>query len=147
MSTTDSEQLRAIVAVSATDGVRVRTNIATVEPGQCDFAITRGVGYPLRVIWFDDSETVVDLSAGTASFVVRKQPDSTTNILALTQLTGVTLAAPEPNITVSLSAANVTTIIDGVTDGAVAACWWLYVTVSSVTRCLLRGSIALREGN
>src|SRR5512143_1481070 len=130
-------ELVARVDADPEGGLTVTTNVATNVPAEYPLTLTRGADWSLAVTWCSQPNQPEDLSAATASLVIRYDPRSTA-LLTLTQASGLTLAATKPNITATLTAAT----IAGFTWGP-RATYLLTVTSGGVTRALLTGAVVV----
>jgi hypothetical protein len=139
MATEAEKEGRAALKIDAKRGLLITTQLATRRAATHDLQIEAGRSYSLVISWLDgDTAEVRDMSAYTAKFQIRSHPGAATAHVSLTQASGITLAATEPNILVVLTAAQATALAAAITRGV----YELTVTTGSTTVRLLEGCVA-----
>ena len=138
-----SNELRATVQVSGQSGLVVLREAATMEPASYPLKLIKGADFTLYVTWWNAPNQPVDLSAGyTAAFTVRYESGGTV-LVTLTQAAGIALAATQPTLTITRTAAQTAAYTWGP-----RAQYALTVTgiASGVVTPLLTGPIDLVKG-
>ena len=105
--------------------------------------LERGVTFSLPVHWEDSAGSTVNLSSGyTARLELRDaEPESPgTVVLTLTNGSGITLAATNPNVTVALTATQTRALTAGR-----SYCYELRLYAGSTEYALLYGAATVRE--
>lgn len=132
--------LRARVTVTD-QGIQVETQLGTQQAGRFDWVLEQGRSVSLPISWFDSTQQVIDVSGYTAALKIKSTWGSTTTLVSLTSSSGITLAATDPNITVTIAAATTAAY-----TGWTRACYDLeLVSSANTTTRLLEGFVTLRK--
>jgi len=136
-----SSTILAARVTETVQGVQVQTDLGTQTAGRWDWVIEQGRTLAIPISWYDQTEAVVDVSGYTAKLTIRLTWGSTTALVALTSAAGITLAATDPNIVISLASTTTAAY-----TGWTRACYDLeLISAGSVTTRLLEGFVTLRK--
>ncbi len=107
-------------------------------PGNYDIHTSGNATFSLSITWKDVNNTVIDLTSYTAKMVVALQ--NNTQVIELTNGSGITLASSSPNIVLGIDYATMETLTcsNGKYD--------LVLNDGTTQTCLLKGGFSIIEG-